>query len=61
MWSLVAVLQRDVDAPVVHPHRGQVHLQRAQYIYYILQCEAIKSEQFENEPFHKPTTYKQHV
>ena len=26
-----------------------------------LQCEAIRSEQFENGPFHKPTTYEQHV
>ena len=26
-----------------------------------LQCEAIRSEQFENGPFHTPTTYEQHV
>ena len=32
-----------------------------QKFFLVIQCEAIRSERFENGHFHKPTTHEQHV
>ena len=51
MEDLFSLLKK-IGVDVSHIH---IHKVRA------LQCDAIRSEQFANGHFHKPTTYEQHV